>query len=79
VFVQPAVSNATTAAAVTSGTWSANTAEPYVVRTPAVSKRSLTASLRSSAAAAGSSVMKIPFSGPVRKFRCVPGWLQTVA
>ena len=47
-----------TASAVSDGTWSAKTADPYVVRTPAVSNRSLTASRIPSPAA--SSVMKIP-------------------
>ena len=47
-----------TASAVSAGTWSANTAEPYVVRTPAVSNRSLTASRIPGPGS--SSVMKIP-------------------
>ena len=52
-----------TATAVRSGTWSAYTFEPYVVRTPAVSKRSLTASVRpdsgpGSASAGSTRVMK---------------------
>src|SRR4051812_5273838 len=40
----PPASRSATAGAVASGTWSAKIADPYVVRTPAVSKRSLTAS-----------------------------------
>ncbi len=59
-FAYPAASSRLTAGAVDEGTWSANTAEPYVVRTPAVSNRSLTASRMPGPGS--SSVMKIPFT-----------------
>src|SRR5919107_1814874 len=70
----PAASRRATAGAVVSGTCWANTFEPYVVRTPAVSNRSLTASRapEPTPASGGVSVMKIPAAlmpRPARRLR----------
>jgi hypothetical protein len=60
-FAYPASSSSRTAVAVSVGTWSRKTADPYVVVRPAVSKRSLTASGTPSPALSGRA-RKIPFT-----------------